>query len=197
MNKDHECVRSSGNKQAKFEWLAKKFIPLIRHTPHIKPSGLAYEALERWNVKLNNSQAYRDKKRATELLEGPGNEQYAYLNSYVKELRRKNHNSTVIIKCETLEIWSIFERIYIFLKACKATFTYARRPLIGLDAFFLKGDYGGQLIAVVVKDENNQMIPIAYVLVESETRDSCKFFFYLLLEDLKQIMPIQYAFISD
>ncbi|XP_058753245.1 uncharacterized protein LOC131626444 [Vicia villosa] len=66
---NHECVRSVGNKQAKTKWLAKKFIPLIRHTPHIKPSGLADEAFLRWNVKLNHFQAYRANKRAMGFIE--------------------------------------------------------------------------------------------------------------------------------
>jgi len=85
---DHECVLSSGNTQAKIEWLAKKFIPLIRHTPHIKPSGLADEAFTRWNVNLNHFQAYRAKRRALELLDGARSKQYAHLRSYAEEIRR-------------------------------------------------------------------------------------------------------------
>jgi len=83
------------------------------------------------------------------------------------------------------------------LKACKVAFSTTCRPLIGLDACFLKGEHGGQLIAVVGRDGNNQMIPIAYAMVESETRDSWKWFVELLLEDLNQILPKKYAFISD
>lgn len=78
---DHECVLTAGNTQAKTEWLAKKFIPLIRHTPNIKPSGLADEAFTRWNVSLNHFQAYRAKRRALELLDGAGSEQYAHLRN--------------------------------------------------------------------------------------------------------------------
>lgn len=59
----------------------------------------------------------------------------------------------------------VFERIYICFEACKAAFVHTCRPLIGLDGCFLKGDYGGQLLAAVGKDGNNQMIPIAFALV--------------------------------
>ncbi|XP_058774769.1 uncharacterized protein LOC131649016 [Vicia villosa] len=157
----HECVRSAGNKQAKTKWLAKNFIPLIMNTPHSKPSGLAQEAFIRWNVKLNNFQAYRAKKRALELIEGAASEKYAHLRNYAEEIR-----STCI-------------------------------PLIGLDACFLKGEHGGQLISAIGKDGNNQIMLIAYVVVEAETRDSWKLFVDLLLEDLNQIIPRQYTFISD
>ena len=67
LKEDHECVRSAGNKQARIKWLAKKFIPLIRHTPHIKPSGLADETFLRWNVRLNHFQAYREEKKSNEV----------------------------------------------------------------------------------------------------------------------------------
>ena len=81
---NHECVLSSWNTQAKTEWL----IPLIRLTPHIKPSGLADEAFTRWNVNLNHFQAYRAKRRALELLDGARSKQYAHLRSYAEEIRR-------------------------------------------------------------------------------------------------------------
>ncbi|KAH1215927.1 hypothetical protein GmHk_13G036969 [Glycine max] len=43
------------------------------------------------------------------------------------------------------------------------------RPLIGLDGCFLKGEYRGQLLTAIGKDGNNQMLPIAYAVVEAET----------------------------
>jgi hypothetical protein len=193
----HSCNRTPKNKQAKTEWLAKKFIPMLRHTPHMKPSGLIAEALDKWGVKLSPFQAYRAKKRAIELIQGAGSEQYAHLRSYAEELRTTNPNSTIIIKCGMSEIGPVFERIYICLEACKAAFSYTCRPLIGLDACFLKGEHGGQLMAAVGKDGNNQMFPIAYAVVEAETRDSWQWFVDLLLEDLQNIQPRLYAFISD
>nr|XP_027188293.1 uncharacterized protein LOC113785718 [Cicer arietinum] len=95
------------------------------------------------------------------------------------------------------DIGPVFERIYVCLEACKAAFANTCRPLIGLDACFLKGEYGGQLIAAVGKDGNNQMIPIAYAVVEAETKDSWQWFLDLLLEDLNNVQQKQYAFISD
>nr|XP_027186490.1 uncharacterized protein LOC113784480 [Cicer arietinum] len=160
-------VRRAKNKQDKTEWLAKKFVPMLRHTPEMKPNGLIVEALDKWGVKLSKYQAYRAKVRAIEMIQGAQREQYAHLREYADELRRSNPNSTVIIKCGMSDIGPVFERIYVCLEACKAAFANTCRPLIGLDACFLKGEYGGQLIAAVGKDGNNQMIPIAYAVVEA------------------------------
>nr|XP_012570215.1 uncharacterized protein LOC105851895 [Cicer arietinum] len=194
---DHTCNRRAKNKQAKTEWLAKKFVPMLRHTPEMKPNGLIVEALDKWGVKLSKYQAYRAKVRAIEMIQGAQREQYAHLREYADELRRSNPNSTVIIKCGMSDIGPVFERIYVCLEACKAAFANTCRPLIGLDACFLKGEYGGQLIAAVGKDGNNQMIPIAYAVVEAETKDSWQWFLDLLLEDLNNVQQKQYAFISD
>lgn len=48
------------------------------------------------------------------------------------------------------------------------------RTLIGLDAYFLKGNFGSQLISGVGKDGNNKMMPITYAVVEAETKDLWK-----------------------
>ncbi|XP_058780530.1 uncharacterized protein LOC131654122 [Vicia villosa] len=194
---DHTCHRTAKNRQATTEWLAKKFIPLLRHTPEMRPKGLVAESLEKWGVKLSSAQAYRAKIRALELIHGAETEQYAYLRNYGEELRRSNPNTTVIIKCGMSDVGPVFERIYICLEACKAAFAYTCRPLIGLDACFLKGEYGGQLMAAVGMDGNNQIYPIAYAVVEAETRDSWKWFLDLLLADLNNIFPRSYGFISD
>src|ERR1044072_531480 len=62
---------------------------------------------------------------------------------------------------------------------------------------FLKGLYGGQLLAVVGKDANNQMFPIAYVVVEAETKESWMRFVELLVDDHNQVQQKMWAFISD
>nr|KYP60270.1 hypothetical protein KK1_015723 [Cajanus cajan] len=113
-----------------------------------------------------------------------------------------------VSKSEYHEYWqlSLYEnhtchrttkKIYICFEACKSAFVHTCRPLIGLDGCFLKGDYGGQLIAIVGKDGNNQMIPIAFAVVEPKTRDSWTWFIDLLLEELGSIKKKKWAFIFD
>jgi len=191
------CYRADKNRQAKPENLAKMFMPTLRHTPEMKTKGLIDECKLRLGVHLSKDQAYRAKKRAIEMIQGAANEQYSHLRSYAEELRRSNPNSTVIIQCDTSDVGPVFERIYVCLEACKAAFAYTCRPLIGLDACFLKAQHGGQLMAAVGKDGNNQMIPIAYAVVEAETRDSWQWFLNLLLEDLNSIQQRDWGFISD
>ncbi|XP_016199919.1 uncharacterized protein LOC107640929 [Arachis ipaensis] len=60
-----------------------------------------------------------------------------------------------------------FERIYICLDACKWSFMVCR-PMIGLDGCFIKTPYGDQLLIAIGWDPTDQILPIAYVVVEAE-----------------------------
>ncbi|CAK8542053.1 unnamed protein product [Lathyrus sativus] len=52
-------------------------------------------------------------------------------------------------------------------------------------------------MAAIGGDGNNEIFPIAYAIVEAETKASWEWFIYLLLEDLYEIKHRAYAFISD
>jgi hypothetical protein len=44
--------------------------------------------------------------------------------------------------------------------------------MMALDGCHLKGPYKGQLLCAVVRDGNDDMFPIAYVVVDAECKDS-------------------------
>ncbi|XP_050150570.1 uncharacterized protein LOC126625551 [Malus sylvestris] len=78
----------------------------------------------------------------------------------------------------------IFQRIYIYLGACKNGFKNGCRQLVGLDGCHLKGVFKGQLLSPVGMDANNQTWVIAYAIVELENKDSWVWFLELLAADL-------------
>jgi len=82
-------------------------------------------------------------------------------------------------------------------KACKESFLKCRST-IELDGCFLKGYYRGQLLADIGQDPNDQMLPIAIVVVEGKTKDSWKWFLDLLINGLGGSRLCKtYTFISD
>ncbi|KAK4397521.1 hypothetical protein Sango_1588700 [Sesamum angolense] len=64
----------------------------------------------------------------------------------------------------------IFDKMYVCLSALKNGFLGGCRPIICLDGCFLKTCYGGQLLVVVGRDGNDNMFPIAMVVVQVENR---------------------------
>jgi len=69
--------------------------------------------------------------------------------------------------------------------------------MISLDGCHLKGPYMIQLLCAVGRDENDDMYPIAYAVVESECRDSWTWFMATLLDFLCPIEERGWVFMSD
>jgi hypothetical protein len=70
------------------------------------------------------------------------------------------------------------------------------RPVISIDGTFLTGQYRGTLLVAVASDANNQLLPIAYALVESETKESWLWFLMCLKEGVVKERP-SVCIISD
>ncbi|XP_012437939.1 uncharacterized protein LOC105764033 [Gossypium raimondii] len=71
------------------------------------------------------------------------------------------------------------------LKACKDGYRASCRRIVGLNGCFLKGYYGGYLLAAVGIDANNGIYHLAYAVVESENQASWLWFLELLAIELE------------
>jgi len=49
-------------------------------------------------------------------------------------------------------------------------FLVSCRSIIGLDSCFIKEKYGGELLSVLGRDANDQLLPLAYAVVEVENK---------------------------
>ncbi|MBA0645329.1 hypothetical protein Goklo_013444 [Gossypium klotzschianum] len=78
----------------------------------------------------------------------------------------------------------------------EASKQYVRR-IVGLDGYFLKGYYGGYLLATVGIDATNDIYPIAYTVVESENQASWLWFLELLTIDLEILSSYEISFMYD
>ena len=61
--------------------------------------------------------------------------------------------------------------MYIRYNAQKVGFLGDCRPFVELDGCHLKGMFGGQLLFVTAKDGNDNIFPMAMVVVEQENND--------------------------
>jgi predicted secreted Zn-dependent protease len=62
--------------------------------------------------------------------------------------------------------------MYICFDACKKRFINGCRPVICLDAYHLKGEYGRHLLCAIGKDGNDGMFHITFAVAETETKES-------------------------
>ena len=87
--------------------------------------------------------------------------------------------------------------MYFSLEAMKKGFLDGCRPIIGLDGCFLKTCHAGQLLAAVGRDGNDNMWPIAMVVVRVENKDTWSWFLGELLLDIGGADEGKWTFISD
>ncbi|XP_019237197.1 PREDICTED: uncharacterized protein LOC109217413 [Nicotiana attenuata] len=79
---------------------------------------------------------------------------------------------------------NLFVYFYVCFEAFKKGWLDGSRKIIGFDGCFLKGACGGQLLAAVGRNGNNQMFPIAWAIVDQETKHSWSWFLGYLIDDL-------------
>lgn len=198
-NLNHTCSRKLKNPIADRHWVANKLVNRLRSTPNMTAADAYNYMAETYQVQLCEMKLYRAMHIAREKIEGSEKEQYAKLWDYCAELRRSNPGSTLQLGVDrpSIELPPKFDRLYICFDATKKGALSGCRPLIGLDGCFLKGYYGGTLLAAVTQDANQSFYVIAYGIVEQETKDTWTWFLVRLLEDIGHPNTHGWEFISD
>ncbi|CAL2261164.1 unnamed protein product [Prunus armeniaca] len=142
----------------------------LKRDTDLDVKSLQEDVLEDYCMIVTRHQIYRAKKRAKVMIEGSYIEQYARLRDYAEELKKANKGSTVVIKTEQVGGQAIFLRMYVCFAGCRQEFLDGCRPIIGVDGCNVKGPYPGQILTADGVDDNNGSFPIAYEVVEIESK---------------------------
>ncbi|KAM3284476.1 hypothetical protein P3S67_023275 [Capsicum chacoense] len=104
---------------------------------------------------------------------------------YKDELLRTNAGTSCVVKLSEAneEGKPKFLSFYIYFDSLKKEWLHCRK-CIGLDGCFLKGVCKGQLLVVVRKDGNNQMLPLAWAVFEKENTNTWSWFVRCIKDDL-------------
>ncbi|XP_075473312.1 uncharacterized protein LOC142504315 [Primulina tabacum] len=148
------CYWNVKNKNIKSSWLGETFVNKLKSNPKLGTKEFREEVKSTLNVALTYKQAYLGRKKALNLVDGSIAEQFSRIRNYCAELKRFDEDASVILKLIDEDDGPRFQRI------------------------------GGQLLTAVGLDLNNNIFPIAYALVEGETKDSWMWFLRLLDNDI-------------
>ncbi|XP_025680111.1 uncharacterized protein [Arachis hypogaea] len=66
---------------------------------------------------------------------------------------------------------SMFDKVFWSFPSCVEVFKNYK-PFVSIDDMHLYGRYGGVLLIVVPQDRNNNILPIAFAIMESESTES-------------------------
>jgi hypothetical protein len=189
----HNCGNHYKNKRATVKWAAERYLNNFRDQPDWKASALK-EAIRRdYSLDFTLLSCHRAKRMALSIINGRHHDQYRHTREYAMALLKWNAGSSAYVRRDGV----FFQRMYICLDGCKKGFLAGCRPMICLDACFLKGEFAGQLHAAVARDGNDDIYPIAFAVCESESKDTWTWFLSILLEDIVGPHDHLWSFMSD
>ncbi|KAI3729045.1 hypothetical protein L6452_17692 [Arctium lappa] len=197
----HKCIHPRKVKQCTVSFLAQELVETIKPNPSIPVKVVQDHFQKRYQQTFSSMKCFRAKKMAETHVRGDYEQHYGKLRDYVMELQRTNEDTTV--KLDVVSEFNLssstrqFKRIYVCLGALKKGFKYGMRDILGLDGTFMKGPFPGQLLTAVGVDPNNDTYPLAYAVVEAETKNSWNWFLEYLGDDLELGRNSNFTFISD
>lgn len=164
-------------------------------------AAIAMEINQKLQIDVLTTKISRAREFAQKRIESDHEQQYANLRDYALELKNKNNDTTVKIQVEANpdagDSSRVFRRIYVCIGALKKGYKAGRRDILGLDGAFIKGTYSGQVLTAVGVDSNNGLYPVAYAMVEAESKSSWLWFLRNLGADLDLQPHSNFTFILD
>ncbi|KAJ9546885.1 hypothetical protein OSB04_019428 [Centaurea solstitialis] len=200
-NDVHKCLQSRKIRQCTSSFLSTQMEGTIAPNPNIPIGALKEQLQGKLQLQLSRQKIFRAKAKAMERLQGTYTAKYPLLRDYVLELKKTNPGTTVKLEVEPQPLSDStdrqFKRIYVCLGPLKKGFKAIGRELLGLYGAFMKGPYPGQILSAVGIDPNIGTYPLAYAIVEAETKDSWSWFLEYLKDDLELHTNSNFTFISD
>ncbi|XP_010501825.1 PREDICTED: uncharacterized protein LOC104779135 [Camelina sativa] len=197
---EHACVRSGFSKMLKTVTIAWLYRERLRNDPKITKHQMVAEIKREYNFEVTEDQFSKAKTRIMKERKITHEEHFARIWDYQAEIFRSNPGTTFeIVTTPGTSTGSLqrFYRLFICFNSQRDAWNNTCRPIIGINGAFLKWDVKGHLLAVVGRDGDNRIVPIAWAVVEIENDDNWDWFLRQLsakldLQDGKNI-----AIISD
>ncbi|KAK6776159.1 hypothetical protein RDI58_027160 [Solanum bulbocastanum] len=183
----HKCLPSNKNKMCTTKFLASRFKDEITKQPSLRIWEIQELCREELGLHVGKTICYKAKMMILRENMGDWNMEFARLCDYAEVIKQTNPGSSVWVRMdkETVPGKNLFVYFYVCLDALKKGWKEGCRRIIGFDGCFLKGACKGELLVAVGRNGNNQMFPIAWAVVDKETKHSWSFFINYLKEDLQ------------
>ena len=124
-----------------------------------RPKEIIVDIADRYKIDISYSQAWRARNWAINSLRGSPEESFMLLPDYCYNLQRTNPGTITAIETDDDHRFTNF---FMALGCTVHAFREYLRPVICIDAAFLKGRYLGHLFIMVALDGNNQIYPIGF-----------------------------------
>ncbi|XP_035840400.1 uncharacterized protein LOC110914388 [Helianthus annuus] len=157
--------------------IAQEIQHLIKEQPSISISALRAEVIDKLGYTPSYKKVWLGKQKAIERVFGDWDESYIILPKFMEALKKFNPGTiaewcvlrrTGVEQVEFRRVFWAFNPSILGFKHC--------RPVISIDATHLYGKYKGKLMIAMGVDGNNQILPLAFAIVENESYASWSWF---------------------
>ncbi|XP_057755689.1 uncharacterized protein LOC130974863 [Arachis stenosperma] len=190
-NGSHTCTRATiSQDHAKLDsiTIAEAIKPLVEADPSLKVKSVIAEVQSKFNYTVSYRKAWLAKQRAVEKIFGGWEASYEALPIWFQAMCHKEPSA--VVHFETMPAYQgddlvghirVLHRVFWSYYPCIRAFRHCK-PVVQVDGTHLYGRYKGCLLVAVSQDGNNNIVPIAFAIVEGETSDAWHFF----LSNLRQ-----------
>nr|AAN04209.1 Putative retroelement [Oryza sativa Japonica Group]ABG65916.1 transposon protein, putative, Mutator sub-class [Oryza sativa Japonica Group] len=177
VGKKHSCATAEGSgshRQLTSKFIANRLFNAIKLQPTLSASALALYIFEVFQYRVKYGKAWRAREEAMKLIYGEWGEAYVRLPTLLQAIKQRNpsmiyHIDTHPDRVVNVDVVTkkIFMRAFWCFGPSIEAFKHCR-PVLAIDATFLTGKYGGALMTALSADAEDQLVPLAFALVEKE-----------------------------
>ncbi|XP_057760214.1 uncharacterized protein LOC130980568 [Arachis stenosperma] len=190
-NGSHTCTRATiSQDHSKLDsiTIAEAIKPLVEADPSLKVKSVIAEVQSKFNYTVSYRKAWLAKQKAVEKIFGGWEASYEALPIWFEAMCHKEPSA--VVHFETMPAYQgdelvgdirVMHRVFWSYYPCIRAFRHCK-PIVQVDGTHLYGKYKGCLLVAVSQDGNNNIVPIAFAIVEGETSDAWHFF----LSNLRQ-----------
>jgi hypothetical protein len=183
-NGPHTCLGldfSQDHPKLSSDMIAELVKDMVREDVSIKVKVIRATVQRSFGKFCTYRKAWMAKQKAIEMVYGNWYESYAELPSWCRVL----HERGAKIEMQTIPSEDehglekpnhrTMHRLFWTFRPCIKGFVHCK-PLVQIDGTHLYGKYKGTLLVAVSQDGNQNVVPIAYAIVEGETTEAWSFF---------------------
>ncbi|WOK95964.1 hypothetical protein Cni_G04671 [Canna indica] len=172
LNSNHNCNKSYENPRANYLTLAHYFKNRVQNNPQYKVKVMRKDLSSGLQLNIKYEKMKRAKRTILTQLEGSFKDDYNKIIAYAQELRESNPGTDVVVNISRdalREGRKRFLRMYTYFHALKMGWKQSLRPFIGMD---------------IGQDSMRQFYPIAWAVVDKETKSTWTWFVQCLKSSL-------------
>ncbi|XP_045795114.1 uncharacterized protein LOC123889695 [Trifolium pratense] len=174
------CVSSAltqDHKKLDSNMICDNILSFVEDNVTIEVKALVAHIRDLFNYTISYKKAWIAKNKAIVKIYGDWEDSYNDLPQWLMVMKKWLPGT--IIKLQTsptvLDNQVFFQRLFWTFKPCIDGFAFCK-PIVQVDGTWLYGKYKGTLLLAVAQDGNNNIFPVAFAIVEGETKEAWNFF---------------------